>query len=431
MKFTAMLDVNVVAHETDDDITVLLELEAPAAPATGEERPANALQVVLDRSGSMSGGPLAGAIDALVGVVAKLDSRDRFGVVVFDDEAQVVVPCAPLTDKDAVVHALRSIRPGGCTDLGAGYLRGLQELRRAAGASDAAPGGTLLVISDGHINSGITDADQFADLASTAQQGRVVTSTLGYGLGYDESLLTAMARSGAGNHEFAQDPDAAGAAIASEVDGLLSKVIQAASLTLRFSPDVQMAKLYNDLPAHQVGDGEVMVELGDLYAEEARKLLMQFWVPAMAALGLAQVASLELRHVELPALIEHSVILPITVNVVPGDEAAGRIPDPVVTSERLFQEAQQSKKQASEAFEAGDIESGKRLLQAASSDLGMALAAAPPELHDDLAREVFELESMHQEVDVVGTNHMSKRTRASFYQQSSKRGRRRPTSDED
>ena len=61
MKFTAMLDVNVVAHETDDDVTVLLELEAPAAPDTGEERPANTLQVVLDRSGSMAGGPLRGA----------------------------------------------------------------------------------------------------------------------------------------------------------------------------------------------------------------------------------------------------------------------------------------------------------------------------------------------------------------------------------
>ena len=172
MKFTAMLDVNVVAHETDDDVTVLLELEAPAAPDTGKERPANTLQVVLDRSGSMAGRPLAGAIDALVGVVAKLDSRDRFGVVVFDDEAQVVVPCAPLTDKGAVVEALRSIHPGGSTDLGAGYLRGLQELRRVSSAPDAARGGTLLVISDGHVNCGITDTDQFADLAAKAQGER-------------------------------------------------------------------------------------------------------------------------------------------------------------------------------------------------------------------------------------------------------------------
>lgn len=166
MKFTALLDVNVVAHETDDDVTVLLELEAPAAPDTGEERPANTLQVVLDRSGSMAGRPLAGAIDALAGVVARLDGRDNFGVVVFDHEAQVVVPCGPLTNKAAVVEALRSIHAGGSTDLGSGYLRGLQELRRASGTADAPAGGTLLVISDGHVNSGL---EVFGDAAHTIE----------------------------------------------------------------------------------------------------------------------------------------------------------------------------------------------------------------------------------------------------------------------
>ncbi|MGI8899556.1 MAG: vWA domain-containing protein [Nocardioides sp.] len=430
MKFTASLDVNVVAHEADDDFTVLLELEAPPAPETGEERPASTLQVVLDRSSSMAGGPLRGAVDALVGIVERLERRDRFGVVVFDDDAQVAVPCGPVTDKDAVVAALRAIRPGGSTDLGSGYLRGLQELRRSSAVPDPPAGGTLLIVSDGHVNCGITEEDRFADLASKAQGGGVVTSTLGYGLGYDETLLTAIARSGAGNHEFAQDPDAAGAAIAVEVDGLLNKVVQAASLTIRFSSDVQMVRLFNELPAHQVGEGEVVVELGDFYAQEARKLLMRFRVPAMAALGLAQVATLELRYVEVPALIEQLVILPVTVNVVPGDEAAGRIADPVVRSELLYQEAQQSKKRASEAFERGDLEEGKRLLRAASSDLDSACAVAPDEHRADIVREAEEVGAMFRDVDVVGTNHMSKMSRASYYRQSSKRGRRRPSADE-
>ena len=37
-----------------------------------------------------------------------------------------------------------------------------------------------------------------------------------------------------------------------------------------------------------------------------------------------QVAEIELQYVELPSLTTHSVSLPIHVNVVPGDEAAGR-----------------------------------------------------------------------------------------------------------
>ena len=64
------------------------------------------------------------------------------------------------------------------------------------------------------------------------------------------------------------------AAIGGEVDGLLSKAVQAVTLTVRFVPQVQVS-LYNDLPAHQTADGEVTIELGDLYGSEARKLLLK------------------------------------------------------------------------------------------------------------------------------------------------------------
>ena len=132
MKFSAQLDVNIVAHEADDEVALLLDLEAPGAPESAVERASTSLQVVLDRSGSMSGDPLAGAVRALVGLVQRLDARDNFGVVVFDDQAEVVVPAGPLTDKAEVVQRLQSIQTGGTTDLGVGYLRAC---RRSVGSA--------------------------------------------------------------------------------------------------------------------------------------------------------------------------------------------------------------------------------------------------------------------------------------------------------
>lgn len=272
MKINAVLDVNVVAHEAADEVAVLLEMEAPAAPAD-VTRPQASLQVVLDRSGSMNGAPLEGAKKALIALIRRLEPTDNFGLVTFDDSAQVVVPAGQLTDKQAVIAQIAAVQAGGTTDLSAGYIRGLREIRRVATA-----GGTVLVVSDGHVNAGIRDADEFASLTAAAYNNRIVTSTLGYGRGYDETLLSAIARSGSGNHVFANDPDAAGAAIAGEVDGLLNKVIQALSLTIAFEPAVEFLRLYNDLPAAQIGDRRVMVELGDLYAEEARKVLLKFKV---------------------------------------------------------------------------------------------------------------------------------------------------------
>lgn len=136
MKFSAQLDVNVVAVEATDEVSLLLDLQSPQV-ASAEDRATATLQVVLDRSGSMSGAPLDGAIAALCGLVARLDERDNFGVVVFDDTAEVVVPAAPLSDKQRVVAQLQHIHPGGMTDLSGGYLRGLQELKRVA-AGEAA-----------------------------------------------------------------------------------------------------------------------------------------------------------------------------------------------------------------------------------------------------------------------------------------------------
>ncbi len=327
----------------------------------------------------------------------------------------------------AVIARLSQVRAGGMTDLSGGYLRGLQEVKRVAG--DA--GGTLLIISDGHVNGGITDPTQLGQLARDAQAKGIVTSTLGYGLGYDETLLSAITRGGSGNHHFAENPDAAGAAIASEVTDLLAKSVQAASLTVHFSSDVQMLRLYNDLPATQIGDGAVMVELGDFYFSEQRKLLMRFKVPAMASLGLAQIATLELRYVELPTVIEHVVTLPVHVNVVPGDEAAGRVPDATVVTEVLFQEAQESKRLASEALERGDRRAAQKLLEDAVKTLDSAGDVAPAPLRDELSREVEEMRFMGEQTLVGDANYMSKVTRESYHRQNRKRGRRPSSPDEE
>jgi Ca-activated chloride channel family protein len=331
-----------------------------------------------------------------------------------------VVPAGSLVNKAKALAQIAQISAGGSTDLSSGYLRGLQELKRVAGPS----GGTLLLISDGHVNQGISDPAALGDIARQANGKGLTTSTLGYGLGYDETLLTAITRGGSGNHHFAQDPDAAGAAIASEVTDLLSKSVLAVSLTVQCGPAVEMVRLYNDLPSTEIGAGQVMIELGDFYAEEERKVLLKLKVPAMAALGLTQVAKLELRYVELPGLLEHVVTMPINVNVVPGDQAAGRVVDPTVRTEVVYQEAQQSKRLASESLERGDRATAKKLLRQAVKKLDSAGAFVPEELRSDLESEISEMTDVRRHMDLLSTEYTSKMTRASYHDKNRKRGRR-------
>ena len=153
---------------------------------------------------------------------------------------------------------------------------------------------------------------------------------------------------GAGDEHFAETADEAAKLIAGEVEGLLPLAVQAASLTVRMSPYVLAVQVINDLTVAALPDG-VMVELGSLYAGETRKLVLTLAVPGIPTLGLAEIATLELGYVPLPALEQQTITLPLQMNVVPGDQAAGRIPDPVVRTEAAFQRAQQAKREASSA----------------------------------------------------------------------------------
>lgn len=418
MRIIAHLDVEMIAIETDDQVSVMIELNAPPAPDDGGERAPSTLEVVLDRSGSMEGGRLAGAKVALTSLVDRLDPRDQFGVVVFDDRVDVAVPAGRLTDKAAVKRAIASVQTGGSTDLSGGYLRGLQEARRVGGAA----GATVLIVSDGHANAGITDPDALAGVAAEAYTHRVTTSTLGFGLGYDERVMSAIARGGSGNEHFAEEPDTAVALIAGEVEGLLAQTAQAASLHVRLNPVVRGVLVVNDLPANAVDDG-LLIELGSFYAEETRKLVLTFDVPAVAALGLTEVATLTFTYVELPTLVQHTVTVPVHVNVVPGDQAAGRVPDPVVRTELVYLRAQQAKRRASNLLTNGESDAALKEIRQAQREIAQAQVGAPEALAADLADEAATLSYLARETETGSASRAGKYLSASSQARLQKRGR--------
>ena len=107
----------------------------------------------------------------------------------------------------------------------------------------------------------------------------------------------------------------------------LSKTVQAASLLIKPTSDVSGIMVLNDLSTIAVEHG-VLAEFGDFYSGESRRILVTIDVPEMAALGLQQVATLTLTYVELATLEQHTVTLPVSVNVVPQDVAKGRVAKP-------------------------------------------------------------------------------------------------------
>jgi len=194
---------------------------------------------------------------------------------------------------------------------------------------------------------------------------------------------------------------------------------------IKLSEYVRAVRVVNDLPTTATGEG-VVAELGSFYADETRKLLLVFEVPALAALGLTEVATLEFTYVELPALKQHTVSVPLHVNVVPGDQAAGRVADPAVRTELLYQSVQQAKRRVSEYLGAGDVDSALTDIHAAQAVVQEALSSGlPAPLAADFAEEAKSLEYMLDQTNRGMTSRAAKYSTMDYTYKTSKRGRTR------
>ena len=144
----------------------------------------------------------------------------------------------------------------------------------------------------------------------------------------------------------------------------------------------------------------------------------------MAALGLAEVCSLELQWVEAATLDTHTVTVPVNVNVVPGDQAAGRVADPTVRTELAFQSAQRAKREAAEALRRGDAGMARRLYDEAGSALADFGPMAAPAMASEMEAEAQLLADLSLRSGTDDPRRVAKFTEADRHRKARRRGRR-------
>jgi Ca-activated chloride channel family protein len=368
MKASIRLEHELLAVQREHEVNAMLELTAPGAPA-GSARPPLSLAVVIDRSGSMAGRKLEVARECVAFLIRRLAPADRLAVVAYDDDVRLVVPLGGL-DRGAALTAVAGIQPGGMTNLSGGWLQGLEQLR---GAGSAGPR-KILLLSDGLANVGIVDRGDLAALAGGAAENGVGTTTIGFGEGFDEELMTAMADAGSGRGYYAGSPEEAPGIFAEEFAGLLALVAQNVSVEIRPSGDVEMLGVLNDHPNVATAGG-VRVQLGDAFADENRRVVFTLRIPDLARLGVAKVADLVVRYATVGDQVGlHEVTVPIMVNAVSADEAAAAGPDAEVTEEVLILKAARDQEAAMRLADDGRFDEARDRLAGAAGELR---AAAP------------------------------------------------------
>ena len=389
MKTSVLLD-----HEPVADggwmVHALLRLEGEA-PENGDRVPLN-LSLVLDRSGSMSGEKLEAARRAAAMLTRRLSPRDTVSVVAFDDAVDVVALPATGEAQEQLPRLIESIQSGGSTNLSGGWLRG-----RDLVADNLRDGGVnrVLLLTDGQANQGITDPKKLTGLCKQGVKKGVSTTTIGFGEGYDEDLLKAMADAGGGGTYSIEKVDQASGVFEEELEGLLSIVAQNVRVTVRPGAHADAVNVLHQYPSHAQGD-VLTLEVGDLYAREPRRILMAILLPpGSAAPGtVADVAQLTVTAHVLTA--EGGVELQeITIPVTLSPEAGGKA-EPEVRKEILLVEAARRRQEALGARDRGDYASGARSLR----EMRGIVAACPLAGDDPAVREeLADLESMAASFD--------------------------------
>jgi Ca-activated chloride channel family protein len=253
---------------------VVAELVAPPAPPAGDGReraPAN-LAIVLDRSGSMSGRKIDLAREAVRQAIGRLGVRDRFSLVVYDEEIDVVMPSAEATPeaRRTAIERLARIDARGSTDLGGGWLRGAEQIATRLETDGV---NRVLLLTDGLANVGITDPEALVLHAGELRARGVGTSTFGVGDDFNERLLQGMASAGGGVFRFV----ASAAQIPDHLTGEVGEALEvtARDVTLEVTiPEGMEVETLTPRPLEIRGD-RAHIRLGDLVADQRIRIVLR------------------------------------------------------------------------------------------------------------------------------------------------------------
>ncbi|HEX6645060.1 MAG TPA: VWA domain-containing protein, partial [Gemmatimonadales bacterium] len=311
--------------------------------------------LVLDRSGSMGGAPIAAAKAAARRFASFLGANDRLSVVAFDGIIETVYGPAPGGDGSAGT-AIDGLDARGSTNLSGGWLKGMQLVK------DGLVDGTnrVLLLTDGQANQGITDVDRLVGMAGSSAAERVSTSCIGFGAHFNERLLDPMAHAGGGNYWFVESEDQMTGIFESEIEGLVALSAQNVEVEVTLThPRTAGVTFLHSVPVQATPDGRWRVVIGDLYATSPRPLGLMFHVEDVAELGKVEVAQVKIEaDVVTPEGIAHrTIVMPVMANL----DGTDRIEPQVEETLLRFRNAM-ARREAVRLADAGDYDAAARRL---------------------------------------------------------------------
>ena len=242
------------------------------AEASGEEvRAPVMVNLLLDRSGSMKGAPLAAAVEAAQQFVELSRADDFLGLLLFDGvaEQRVAVMAMDAKGKRAMSDALADVRTGRGTALHQAVELGARSLQRVL-----VPGRRpkVLLLTDGEPSVGPDTQEAFDSLGLKVSQEGVSVHALGLARHYVAEVLQALTLPSGNAFEHVDGPDGLSEAMGAVISHLFGEVAHGANV--RVQPEGFTALTTRHAYPTRAEDDALVVSLGDVSRGLARRVLL-------------------------------------------------------------------------------------------------------------------------------------------------------------
>lgn len=303
-----------VAGSAKCRLRAVLSVLAPTASQDGRRAPLR-LVAVLDRSGSMRGEKIRLVMETVVFMLKKLQATDALGIVDYGTDYRELCPLTLCDDagKAYLEKAVKGLQVSGQTNLSGGLLMGLgahagnPRSQAAAAAQASAPEDGLEVVrstflfTDGLANVGMQRTQDIQQAVqsklSELPSRRSSINTFGFGDDHNAEMLKGIADAGEGTYTHVQGEDNIGEAFGAALGGLISTTHQNVQLSLQLSKGVSFAEPDAFFTKLRVSSLDLQarkatVEVGDLFAEERRDVLVELALDEAESGGPQSVARL-------------------------------------------------------------------------------------------------------------------------------------------
>jgi Ca-activated chloride channel family protein len=289
---TKVSQSKLVQHGADTvfvDVTII----PPEINHRHLQQGASDIIIVLDRSGSMSEAKkMTYAKAAIWDVIGRLHENDRFALVSFANKALVQSPLVHITEgtRGYLNNLVSSIQSAGGTNMGEGLNAaiGLLENNQSGRARK------ILLLSDGQANQGITHPEQLAQIAARASHYGAVLSTIGMGLGFNESLMAKLADYGMGNYSYLEDLSGLTAILARDLQDTRNIYANSSLMEIKLGEGVTLIDA-GGYPTSHTGTSTMNVTTGQILANTQKHFVMTFKVPT-AEIGTVTLAKMHLNY---------------------------------------------------------------------------------------------------------------------------------------